>query len=144
MRVLIEFYTDKLSVGLDMQPDEKKALRVLIKVRIELSDFQKLEQYFGPDAPFLKTMLVSTFLDPRYKGVARQTVTLAESDKVTEEERKKQKTWVKAELGPEREASVPLTDAQIAEAKSVGCSGSISHVQGKIWRHFSILNLLGT
>jgi hypothetical protein len=35
MRVLIEQYKEKLSVGLDMQPDEKKALRVLIRVWVE-------------------------------------------------------------------------------------------------------------
>lgn len=68
VRVIADDLETKLSAGLGMRPDEKRALRCLIKVNASQLFWQKLQSCFGPTAPELTTMLIASFLDPRTKG----------------------------------------------------------------------------
>jgi len=101
MRVQIANYRDQLSVGLDMRPDEKKGLTRLC---------ERLEEFFGPGAQNRRTMLIATFLDPRYKGM----------EKHTEEETKNVKKWVQSELVSASELVLNRSEEELTEAASVG------------------------
>jgi hypothetical protein len=48
-----------------------------------------------------------------------------------QEEKTKVNAWVKTELGPEEDASAPLTEAEIAEAKSAGSFSSLMFFRTK-------------
>jgi len=112
VRVIADDLETKLSAGLGMRPDEKRALRCLIK---------KLQSCFGPTAPELTTtkstapelttMLIASFLDPRTKGM----------DKHTDEEKKMVKNAVIQALGSSQSDRM-FSDEQIAAARSLGRS----------------------